>query len=203
MSAINLIPVRYPRFLCRGLNRVETITKTLYLSFDDGPSPLVTEEVLELLKEYNAMATFFCKGLNTRLYPDVLEKIHNNGHTIGNHSYSHKNAFKTKNKIWLIDALRKSPVSESYFFRPPYGRILPWQAFRIRQNYKIIFWDVLSFDYKSDYSAEKIFDIVKRYSRKGSIIVFHDTIMSAPRMIPALKMTLEYFTKQGYQFEKI
>lgn len=203
MAPINLIPVRYPRILCSGLNRVETITKTLYLSFDDGPTPLVTEEVLELLKEYNAKATFFCKGLNTRLYPNILEKIHNNGHTIGNHSYSHKNAFKIKNKKWLIDALRKSPVSESFFFRPPYGRILPWQALRIKQNYKIIFWDVLSFDYKSDYSADKVFDIVKHYSRKGSIIVFHDTIMSAPRMIPALKMTLEYFTKQGYRFEKI
>jgi len=175
----------------------------LYLSFDDGPNPLVTEKVLDLLEKYNAKASFFCKGQNARLYPDILEKIKSAGHTIGNHSYSHLNALNVTNKKWLIDALRKSPVSDSFFFRPPYGKIFPWQCYRLKKDYKIVFWDVLTYDYRIDFTASKVIKIARKKIRNGSIIVFHDTIMAAPRMLPALEDTLKHYSQNGYRFDKL
>lgn len=203
MSFFNFIPARYPRIFCRGLNRISNVKNTLYLSFDDGPNPLVTEKVLDLLEKYNAKASFFCKGQNAGLYPDILEKIKAAGHTIGNHSYSHLNALNVSNKKWLIDALRKSPVSDSFFFRPPYGKIFPWQCLRLKKNYKIVFWDVLTYDYRMDFPVSKIIKIIRRKVRNGSIIVFHDTIMAAPRMLPALEDTLKYYSQNGYRFDKL
>lgn len=176
---------------------------TLYLSFDDGPNPMVTESVLRILEKHNAKATFFCNGINSKLYPDLLKKIKAGGHTVGNHSYSHLDAFKVKNKKWLVDALRKSPVSDSFLFRPPYGHIYPWQCSRLRKEYKLIFWDVITYDFKLDYSVTKVRKIVRRKVRNGSIIVFHDTILAAPRMLPVLEDSLEHYSRLGYRFEKL
>ena len=203
MSILDFIAIRYPRFLCSGITRVRGSGKTLYLSFDDGPNPLVTENVLDLLDKYNAKASFFCKGTNTIMYPELLQKIKNKGHTIGNHSYSHLNAFKVSNKKWLIDCLRKSPVSDSYFFRPPYGRIYPWQCRRLKKDYRIILWDVLTYDFREDFDLRRIKKIILNKTRNGSIIVFHDNLQAAPRMIKALEFTLEYYTKKGFRFERI
>jgi peptidoglycan/xylan/chitin deacetylase (PgdA/CDA1 family) len=183
--------------------RMNIFSKTLYLSFDDGPNIKVTTKVLDLLEKYNAKASFFCKGSNAILYPEIFQKIVDDGHTIGNHSFLHLNAFKVSNRKWLIDVLRKSPVSDSVFFRPPYGRIFPWQCRRLKREYKIVLWDVLTHDYKQDYSVKKIKNIILNKVRDGSIIVFHDTTMAAPRMFPALEFTLEYFTKLGYKFDRI
>lgn len=198
---MSFLPIRYPKlFYCKALSRKKDRPKTLYLSFDDGPNPLVTEKVLEILKKYKAKASFFCKGKNADLYPEIFNKVKAEGHTIGNHSYMHLDAFKHKNKKWLSDVLRKSPVSEAYYFRPPYGHIFPWQYRVLRKKYKLVFWDVMVYDFRTDYSLKKIlFNKV----RDGSIIVFHDNIASSQKMLPALEFTLEYYTKRGYKFEKL
>jgi peptidoglycan/xylan/chitin deacetylase (PgdA/CDA1 family) len=182
---------------------LKSATKTIYLSFDDGPNPIITEKVLEILKAHNAKASFFCKGINAELYPEILEKIKLAGHTIGNHSYSHKNALKTSNKSWLADVLQPSPVSDSQYFRPPYGKIFPWQFFKLKKRYKIVFWDVITMDYRSDFSPNQVISIIKKNTRNGSILVFHDTTTAAPRMFPALEETLTYFADLGFGFEGI
>lgn len=154
---MSFLPIRYPKlFYCKALSRKKDRPKTLYLSFDDGPNPLVTEKVLEILKKYKAKASFFCKGKNADLYPEIFNKVKAEGHTIGNHSYMHLDAFKHKNKKWLSDVLRKSPVSEAYYFRPPYGHIFPWQYRVLRKKYKLVFWDVMVYDFRTDYSLKKI-----------------------------------------------
>jgi len=203
LSLLSYIAIRYPSIFCRGMCRINLFPKTLYLSFDDGPNIKVTTKVLALLEKYNAKASFFCKGSNAILYPEIFQKIVDAGHTIGNHSFSHLNAFKVSNRKWLIDVLRKSPVSDSVFFRPPYGRIFLWQCRRLKREYRIVLWDVLTHDYKQDYSIKKIKKIILNKIRDGSIIVFHDTTMAAPLMLPALAFTLEHFTKLGYKFDRI
>lgn len=203
VKLFGLISARYPKVFCRGTSRISNVKNTLYLSFDDGPNPMITENVLKILEKYNAKATFFCKGINAKLYPEIFELIKDGGHSIGNHSYSHLDAFKVKNKKWLIDVLRKSPVSDSFLFRPPYGHIYPWQCYRLRKEYKLIFWDVITYDFRLDFSVEKVKSIVRRKVRNGSIIVFHDTILAAPRMLPVLEDTLAYYTRHGYRFEKL
>ena len=201
---MSFLPIRYPKlFYCKALSRKKDRPKTLYLSFDDGPNPLVTEKVLEILKKYKAKASFFCKGKNADLYPEIFNKVKAEGHTIGNHSYTHLDAFKHKNKKWLSDVLRKSPVSEAYYFRPPYGHIFPWQYRVLRKKYKLVFWDVMVYDFRTDYSLKKIKKIIFNKVRDGSIIVFHDNIASSQKMLPALEFTLEYYTKRGYKFEKL
>ncbi len=164
---------------------------------------MVTENILGLLDQYNAKASFFCKGSNAMMYPDILHKIKKAGHTIGNHSFSHLNAFGVSNRKWLIDALRKSPVSDTFYFRPPYGRIYPWQCRRIKKDYKIILWDVLTYDYHKDYSVERIKRIILKNTRNGSILVFHDNLLAAPKMFKVLEFTLIHYSKIGYRFEKI
>ncbi|MDD2633909.1 MAG: polysaccharide deacetylase family protein [Bacteroidales bacterium] len=203
MRLLENIAIRYPKIFCKGITRIITPGKTLYLSFDDGPNPKVTENILKLLDKYNAKASFFCKGSNAIMYPDLLEKIKIAGHTIGNHSFSHLDAFKVSNRKWLIDALRKSPVSETFFFRPPYGRIYPWQCWRIKKDYKIVLWDVLTYDYHKKYSKSRIKKIILKNTRNGSILVFHDNLFSAPKMLSVLEFTLTYYSKLGYRFEKI
>ena len=203
MGILSLLPIRYPWLFCKGIRRIKGVVPTIYLSFDDGPTPMVTENVLQILEKYNAKASFFCTGTNAKSHPEILEKVKMAGHTIGNHSYSHLNALKVTNKKWLIDTLRSSPVSDSYYFRPPYGKIFPWQCYRLRKEYKIVFWDVISYDYRLDYSVEKVKKIVRSKARNGSIIVFHDTIMASPRMLPALEDTLKFFSKSGYRFERL
>jgi len=99
--------------------------------------------------------------------------------------------------------LRKSPVSEAYYFRPPYGHIFPWQYRVLRKKYKLVFWDVMVYDFRTDYSLKKIKKILFNKVRDGSIIVFHDNIASSQKMLPALEFTLEYYTKRGYKFEKL
>lgn len=197
------LSIRYPKIFCKGLTRIKDLPKTLYLSFDDGPNPLITEKILEILEKHKAKASFFCKGKNADLYPEVLEKIQVQGHCIGNHSYMHLDAFKHKNKKWLFDVLRKSPVSDSYYFRPAYGHIFPWQCKFIRKKYKLVFWDVITYDFKQNYSLEKIKKIILKNVRDGSIIVFHDNLKSSKNMLSALEFTLNHYSKLGYKFEKL
>jgi len=203
LSILSNIAIRYPKLFCNGLTRVEDRVKTLYLTFDDGPNMKVTNTVLDILRKYNAKASFFCKGSNAVMYPKVFQQIFDDGHTIGNHSFSHLNAFKVSGKVWIKDVLAQSPVRDSYFFRPPYGRIYPWQCKRLKRFYQIVLWDVLTYDFREDITVKKIKKIIKKKVREGSIIVFHDTILAAPRMLPALEWMLEHYTKKGYKFERL
>ena len=174
--------------------------KVIYLTFDDGPVPIVTPAVLELLKSYNAKATFFMVGENAQRYPEILKQILADGHQIGNHTFNHLNGTKVSDKDYYRNILMAKDYIDSDLFRPPYGRIRPRQILEIKKQYQIVLWSVLSGDFDQNISDEKCLRNVIKHSKSGSIIVFHDSLKAQDRMLFALKGTLEHFSKLGFHF---
>lgn len=192
----------YPRRIWRGVSTKKN--PKIYLSFDDGPIPEVTPWVLEQLKAYQAKATFFCIGDNVRKHPKEFDALRAGGHRIGNHTYNHLNGAKHDPSIYLENTLACEEYFQTNLFRPPYGRIKKAQVKALTQaNYKIVMWDVLSGDWDSQKSPEDCLRAVKRYSKPGSIIVFHDSLKAWPRLKIVLPQVLKYFQEKGYQFEVI
>jgi peptidoglycan-N-acetylglucosamine deacetylase len=202
--------VRTPRLLSRlvfpkyvwEINETE---KKLYLTFDDGPHAEATPMVLDLLKKYDARATFFCIGKNVAEHPDIYARILAEGHRTGNHTMNHLNGWKTDDQAYFDNIVEAAKYIDSKLFRPPYGRITSFQAKHLREaaGYKIIMWTVLSGDFDLKIDGNKCFDNVKRKSSSGSIVVFHDSRKALPRMRAALENTLQYFSEAGYRFEAI
>ena len=180
--------------------RINTEEKTIFLTFDDGPIPEVTPWVLNILKEYNALATFFCIGDNARKYPDLISLLEKSNHTIGNHTMHHLKGWKTSNMKYYNDIYECKNFVNSNLFRPPYGKIKLTQSRYLKKEFRIIMWDVLSKDYDSTLSGEECFENVKKNTRNGSIIVFHDSLKAENRLRIALPATLKYFSERGYSF---
>ena len=177
--------------------------KVIYLTFDDGPIPDVTEFVVKTLKSFNAQATFFCIGDNIRKHPDIFNKIKNEGHRMGNHTYNHLKGWETQDDIYLENFEMCQQLTGTNLFRPPYGRIKKSQISKIKSahpNMQIIMWDVLSADFDTGISPETCYKNVVKHAKNGSIIVFHDSLKAYDRLFYALPKVLEYFTSQGYQF---
>jgi peptidoglycan/xylan/chitin deacetylase (PgdA/CDA1 family) len=196
---------------------IPTNDKTLYLTFDDGPTPVITNWVLNTLKSFDAKATFFCIGKNIESHPDIFKEILNDGHAIGNHTHNHIKGWKTSSEDYVANVLQAEQVMSSEFkvqttsdsetnnlFRPPYGQITPKQGKELmRLGYKIIMWDVISFDWDKSISEETCLNNVIKKSTNGSIIVFHDSVKASKNMQYALPRTLEYFSEKGYVFKTI
>ena len=177
---------------------------TLYLTFDDGPIPEVTDWVRETLQRYQAKATFFCIGDNVDRYPQLLQRLKADGHTLGHHTQNHLNGWKTPLETYLQNSLETVPKIDSAWFRPPYGKITSAQAKALQaQGFKLVMWNVLSKDYNPKLKPEQVWQRVKHSAQPGSIIVFHDSLKAAPRMKYALQKTLEYFSAQGYRFKAL
>jgi peptidoglycan/xylan/chitin deacetylase (PgdA/CDA1 family) len=182
---------------------VHTLENDIYLSFDDGPTEEVTEWVLGQLKQYDAKATFFCIGKNVKKYPAIYQKILDEGHAVGNHSYSHLKGWKTTNSDYFKDILRCSEWVDSALLRPPYGKIKKSQIKPLLKRYHIIMWDVLSGDYSSDISETKCLENVISQAGKGSIVVFHDSVKASRNLYYTLPKCLEHFHQLGYRFKSI
>jgi peptidoglycan/xylan/chitin deacetylase (PgdA/CDA1 family) len=176
--------------------------KTIYLTFDDGPHPIATPFVIDVLKQYQVSATFFCIGKNVQRYPQIYQRILAEGHQTGNHTQEHRNGWKTSKEDYLENIFTATQYIDAPLFRPPYGRITREQIKAIQQQfaYRIIMWDVLSGDFDTNITPEQCWQNVKAAVRPGSIIVFHDSEKAWPRMQVALPKTIEYFLQQGYQF---
>jgi peptidoglycan-N-acetylglucosamine deacetylase len=177
--------------------------KRIYLTFDDGPHPQITPQVLEMLNHYNAKATFFCVGKNVVKHPETYEKIITNGHLTGNHSYNHLNGWQTPLNTYYENANLCRKVVDSDYFRPPYGKITPSQIQTLKKEYTIVMWSVLSYDFDGETSPEQCIDYVLQNARDGAIIVFHDSMKAAPNLLAALPVVLEHYSKEGYTFEQL
>lgn len=199
--------VRAP-FLLRWLYpeityRIPKSEKKLYLTFDDGPIPEITEQVLDLLKHYDTKATFFCVGENVKKHPYLYDRILQEHHAVGNHTFHHVNGFKSNCNVYLDDTLKAASCISSNLFRPPYGRLTPKQYHKLRNEYHIVMWDVLSYDFDAKVTRDQCLDNVMSRSRNGSIIVFHDSIKAAANMLYVLPLVLKHFKGEGYTFETI
>lgn len=183
--------------------RIPVSSKTLYLTFDDGPTPGVTDQALDILEHYGAKATFFVCGKQLENNRQLFQRICDEGHATGNHSYSHPNGWKTSTRDYLTDVERTHAMIQSKLFRPPYGRLTFRQYHRLRQQYRIVVWDVMCGDYDQNTSPEKCFENIRKSAVPGSIVVFHDSDKAAYNMLYALEQTLVFFGNQGYQFEAI
>ena len=177
--------------------------KVVYLSFDDGPTPFVTEKVLELLEEYQAKATFFCIGKNIEQHPELFKLVQTKGHHIGSHTYSHLNGWKSKPTDYLNDYQKGRELTGSNLFRPPYGRILLNPLQTIQKQDKVIMWDILSKDYDASITPETVLNNVLRNIKPGAIIVFHDSEKAKKNVLAVLPQLLQYLKQQGYTMEAI
>ena len=177
--------------------------KELFLTFDDGPEPDITPWVLSVLKEFNAKATFFCIGNKVEKYGDIYQQILKDGHSVGNHTYSHIKGWGTAGKDYLNDVCKAENFIKSNLFRPPFGRIRPYQLRKIKDDYKIVMWDVLSRDYDKKVSNEKCLVKVVEYAESGSIIVFHDTPQAENNLRYALPKVLKHFSDKDFVFNSI
>lgn len=183
----------------------------VYLTFDDGPTPEVTQWVLDELKKYNAKASFFCIGNNIQKYPELFKKVIKEGHAIGNHTFDHLNGWKTETEKYLENTkLCEDTIQDnnsglkSKLFRPPYGKIKAAQAKKIHQlGYKIIMWDVLSADFDQTITSEKCLENVISNVKSGSVIVFHDSIKAQKNLMYALPKTLEFLKTNGFVFDSL
>lgn len=193
--------------------RLSSRKKMLYLTFDDGPTPEITEWTLQELKKYEAKATFFCIGKNIAEHPEIFQKIIEENHAVGNHTNNHLNGWKTKTAAYLqniedaekyFEENPKSKIVNQKLFRPPYGKITFSQSRKIRKKgFKIIMWDVLSGDFDPAVTHEKCLENVIRNIQNGSVVVFHDSDKASEKLKFVLPKVLEYYSAKGFSFKSI
>jgi len=197
-----LLKKLYPKLVWN----IDNASRCIYLTFDDGPIPIVTPFVLNILKQYNAKATFFCIGDNVRKHPDIFEQVKNDGHAIGNHTYNHLKGWASGDQTYLNNFLEADKLLDTKLFRPPYGRIKRSQANLMQEakpGLQIMMWSVLSGDFDLSLTPEKCLDNVIKNTKPGDIVLFHDSLKAKERMEYTLPRAMEIWSKQGYKFESL
>ena len=185
---------------------VKTTEKALFLTFDDGPTPEVTAFVLAELKKYQAAATFFCIGKNVSRHFKIYKQLIAAGHKPGNHTFNHLNGWKTGDKDYLADVGAAAEIIDSGLFRPPYGRISNFKVRALegdRFKLKTVMWTVLSGDFDERITAERCYQNVIKNAKRGSIVVFHDSVKAFSKLQVVLPRVLEFFSTRGFQFKSL
>jgi peptidoglycan/xylan/chitin deacetylase (PgdA/CDA1 family) len=184
--------------------------KVVYLTFDDGPTPEITEWVMDQLDCYGFKATFFLIGDNLRKYPEIGKKIVEKEHSIGNHTFNHWNGWRYATTNYLENSSQCAQEIEAKLelkcslFRPPYGKIKPSQIRQLRKKgYSIIMWDILTYDWDNSKSPDFCLNTITKNIQPGSIIVFHDSKKASGNLKVVLPKALEYLSKNGYRSEKL
>ncbi|MCL1944060.1 MAG: polysaccharide deacetylase family protein [Candidatus Azobacteroides sp.] len=201
--------IEQPPFLYRALfpGAVWRISsrdeKQVFLTFDDGPIPEITPWVLDVLDQYEVKASFFCVGENVSKYPDIFRNIVNRNHSVGNHTFNHLQGWKTWTKTYVQNVNKADQLIGSALFRPPHGHIRFLQSAVLMHKYNFIMWDVVTRDYSRFLSGEQVLNNVKKYTRNGSIIVFHDSLKAQKNLRYALPLAIEHLLKEGYVFKKL
>jgi peptidoglycan/xylan/chitin deacetylase (PgdA/CDA1 family) len=190
----SFIPALFPRFTWS-----KTDGRQIYLTFDDGPTPEITDFVLECLAEYEAKATFFCIGKNVVNNLGIIQRIQAAGHSIGNHTMNHSNAWKMDYSSYVVDIKKCDEVFnqhdiKSIGFRPPYGRITR-KMYRKMDN--VVLWSVLTGDYNSALTSEEILDAVLSLLKPGAIVVMHDSVKAYPHLQIILPAILAHCQEQN------
>ena len=177
--------------------------KTIYLTFDDGPIPEITPWILDVLKEAEVKATFFCVGENITKHPAIFKRLLDEGHRLGNHTYNHLKGWLHDDATYLANIQQCQALTGTTLFRPPYARAKKSQLRALYADYEIVYWDVLSGDFDVKLSPEGCYQNVIKGVKNGSIIVFHDNIKAIPRVTYALPKVIRYLKEKGYQFDTL
>lgn len=193
---------RIARYLFpKALWRMDPKEKAVYLTFDDGPIPIVTPWVVDLLNKYGIKATFFMVGDNVRKYPQEFKYVVDNGHRIGNHTFNHLKGLITSTDRYIENVELANTYINSNLFRPPHGFLNHRLYNKLCKSYKFVMWDIVTRDYSYRMCGKDVLANVKRYTRNGSIITFHDSVRSESNLKYALPRAIEWLQEEGYSFK--
>jgi peptidoglycan/xylan/chitin deacetylase (PgdA/CDA1 family) len=182
-----------------ALFRIKTTDKILYLTFDDGPDPVSTPPLVDILARHNIKVLFFCNGNAAEKYPYLMKLISNRGHLIGNHCYNHLDGWRTDSVHYIEDVRKASSFTSGKIFRPPFGRISINQKRKLSGSYKIVFWDIMAYDFDAAFRSVRCLNLLKRKIRPGSIIVLHDKVSSCANAI--VEEFINFAKSEGYRFD--
>ena len=192
-------PLFFLRLIWPGaIFRIRTAEKLLCLTFDDGPDPETTPAVLDILSSHNVKAIFFCRGSAAEINHGLISRIKSEGHLVGNHGYRHLDGWKTNTQVYLRNFAAAAPFTSDTLLRPPWGRIRPGQFRELSGSYRIVFWDLMPYDFDSRLDGARVLEIMKRKIRPGSVIVLHDTATSS--VLAFLDKFIRYAGSEGYNF---
>jgi len=177
--------------------------KEIFVTFDDGPHPEITPKVLKILEQFGAKATFFCVGHNVEKHQTTYREILKHGHVVGNHTFNHLKGWETTDKAYFDNIEKCRRLVDSQLFRPPHGRIKRSQIKFLKNNYTIVMWSVLSYDFSNKKTGQKCLEITVKQTKPGSIVVFHDSEKAADNMLFALPLFLEHFQNKGFVFKPL
>lgn len=195
-------PARWLRWLYpHALWRMDECRKAVYLTFDDGPIPEVTPWVLDVLDKYGIKATFFMVGDNIRKHPKEFEMVKERGHRLGNHTYNHIGGLRHGIGSYVANVNKANELIGTDLFRPPHGWMKWSQYVIVKRHYKIVMWDLVTRDYSTKLNGRDVLLNVRRYTRNGSIITFHDSLKSEDKLLYALPRAIEWLLSQGYEFK--
>jgi peptidoglycan/xylan/chitin deacetylase (PgdA/CDA1 family) len=199
--------VRLPGFITSlysgAVWRFDESERVVYLTFDDGPIPEITPWVLDLLRKEEIRATFFCVGENVMNYPEIYQQILADGHSVGNHTFSHWQGLKQENTDFFSNIEKAAGYINSDLFRPPHGWLKTSQYRFLKKKFRLIMWDLVSCDYDVRITPEKVFRNITDFVRPGSVITFHDSVKAMHNLTETLPPAIRWMKEQGYRFEAI
>lgn len=198
---IEQVPAFVRNIFPEALWRMNSAEKAVYLTFDDGPIPVITPWVVDLLGKYNIKATFFMVGDNVRKHPQEYMQVVKAGHRVGNHTFNHLKGLFTDTREYLENVKKADALIHSNLFRPPHGMLRRSQYKELCKRYKFIMWDLVTRDYSRRLNGEEVLGNVKKLVRPGSIITFHDSLRSEANLKYALPRSIDWLLEEGYSFK--
>ena len=197
-------PPKILKLLSPATYQIPTTEREIYLTFDDGPCAETTHIILEILRKHNTKATFFCVGDNIINHPELFAQIKTEGHQVANHTMHHSKGFYTNTNDYINEIDECAALVGNNLFRPPHGLITPRQNAMLRnKGYKIIQWDVITYDWDNKHTTNDILNIIKQYTRPGSIIAMHDSIKASPRTLQVLDNIITWLKSQNYKIKTL
>ncbi len=197
-------PAKFLRWLYpHALWRMNPSERVVYLTFDDGPIPEATPFILDQLDQFGVKATFFMVADNVRKYPELYKEIVKRGHQVGNHTYHHMGSFKHWTLTYAVDVTEANGLIHAKYFRPPHGWLRHTVYWWVKLHYRVVMWDLVTRDYSKWLNADDVFNNIKKYTRNGSIITFHDSLKSIDKLKTALPRSLQWLKEQGYEMRRL